>query len=147
MELHKAQQLAFELMGKHGLGGWSFRFDRARRRFGCCHMSKKVISLSFCMVELNSEEAVRDTILHEIAHALSPVHAHGKVWREKCIEIGANPSRCYADEVATPALAWKGTCPVCGLVIKKARRPHFKSWHRNCGSARQLISWERNIIQ
>ena len=144
MELHKAQELALELMKKHGLGHWSFRFDHARRRFGCCHLDKRIISLSFRITALNNEEAVRDTILHEIAHALSPMMGHGEIWKAKCMEIGANPSRCYGDEVATPALAWKGTCPVCGLIIKKSRKPRFKSWHRHCGNVGQLIVWERN---
>jgi predicted SprT family Zn-dependent metalloprotease len=144
MELHKAQQLAIELMQQHGLNDWCFRFDRARRRFGCCHLTKKVISLSFRIVELNNEQEVKDTILHEIAHALTPMKGHGYAWRKKCIEIGANPIRCYSNEIITPQLAWQGSCPVCGLMMRKARKPRFKSWHRNCGSIFQTISWKKD---
>ena len=99
------------------------------------------------MAELNSEEAVKDTILHEIAHALSPQFGHGPAWRQKCLEIGANPNRCYDDQVVTPGLKWKGTCPVCSVVLQKARKPRMKSWHRNCGDINHLMVWQRNQEQ
>ena len=45
---HDAQELARELMRRHGLfdAGWRFRFDHARRRFGCCRYGPKLITLS-----------------------------------------------------------------------------------------------------
>jgi protein subunit release factor A len=46
MELQKAKELAESLMAHHGLQGWHFRFDRAKRRFGCCKYRTKTISLS-----------------------------------------------------------------------------------------------------
>ena len=73
MELADAESLALELMRQHGLlPRWKFKFDRAIRRFGCCNEGKRLISLSARLTELNSEYEVRDTILHEIAHANDP---------------------------------------------------------------------------
>ena len=72
MNLKDAEELALSLMRKHGLSHWEFGFDRAKRRFGACNFSKKRISLSKYLTEVNEIEQVRDTILHEIAHALAP---------------------------------------------------------------------------
>ena len=127
MELAKAQKLADELMTLHGLHypKWSFKFDHAKRRFGVCKYNRLggqifrgEISLSKHLVLLNDEEKVKDTILHEIAHALTPGHGHDVVWKRKCIEIGAKPERCYSSkEVNTIPLSqfkYLATCGGCG---------------------------------
>jgi predicted metal-dependent hydrolase len=103
VNLFDAQHLARALMRQHGLAKWTFRFDHARRRFGSCRARQKVITLSRPLTFLNPEPEVRDTILHEIAHALAPDDGHGALWKQKCVEIGARPIRCYGDEtVASP---------------------------------------------
>lgn len=49
---------------------------------------------------------IRDTILHEIAHALvGPNHCHDLVWKAKCLEIGATPRRCGASHDADRQMA------------------------------------------
>src|SRR6476620_7955328 len=100
----EARDLATRLMREHNLVGWTFRFDHARRRFGSCRTREKVITLSRPLTILNTIDQVRDTVLHEIAHALTPGDGPGLRWRQKCREIGAKPARCYTDEeVALPA--------------------------------------------
>jgi hypothetical protein len=90
-------------MIRHGLSDWAFRFDHARRRFGSCQRQRKLITLSRPLTFLNNEDQVRDTLLHEIAHALTPGEGHSDRWRAKCVEIGAKPKRCYGDdEVVSP---------------------------------------------
>jgi hypothetical protein len=72
---------------------------------------------------LNDEREVRDTILHEIAHALAPPGAgHGAKWQAVALSIGCSGRRCYGQEVARPAPKFKGTCPVCRRVIYRHRR-------------------------
>src|ERR1700730_11711223 len=94
-KLIHVQTLAEELMRIHGLiPGWSFAFDRAKRRLGCCHYPKKLITLSGFYSQNNPMEAIRNTILHEIAHALTPKQGHNRVWRAKALEIGCNGQRC-----------------------------------------------------
>jgi len=71
-----ARILAVTLMQQHGLVGWTFKFDHARRRFGCCNFTRRTISLSRPLTFLNDDAEVRDTILHEIAHALAGLPEH-----------------------------------------------------------------------
>ena len=96
--------LADELMQEHGLvaDGWTLGIDSGRRRAGCTRFSDKVISFSRYYIATASDEDMRDTILHEIAHALVPPtrgangqrDSHGPQWRRKAISIGCTGRRC-----------------------------------------------------
>lgn len=124
MTLEQAEELAKYLMKLHGVSReWSFAFDRSKVRFGKCDYRRKQISLSRYLVELNGEDEVQDTMLHEIAHALLPRGAgHGPAWRSLALSIGCNGRRCYGGEVARPRPKYKGTCPSCSTVIYRHRR-------------------------
>ena len=103
MTLFETQTLAKTLLRQHGLLDWKFRFDRARRRFGSCSVRRKTITLSRAITMMNSDEQIRDTILHEIAHALTPGDGHGSRWKAMCVKIGAKPERCFTEkEVVVP---------------------------------------------
>jgi predicted SprT family Zn-dependent metalloprotease len=124
MKLDDARSLAIALMQRHDLPrDWSFAFDGSKVRFGKCDYRNKRISLSRCLVEANAVEVVRETILHEIAHALAPHGAgHGPIWRSLALSIGANGFRCYGSEVQRPQPKFCGTCCGCGRVIYRHRR-------------------------
>lgn len=124
MELGQARKLADGLMRLHKLSPkWTFKFDRSKVSFGKCYYAEKQISLSRHLVKLNDEDDVRDTILHEIAHALAPRGAgHGAAWQSVAQSIGCNGRRCYGAEVVRPAPKYRGTCPSCKLVIYRHRR-------------------------
>ena len=62
--------LARELLAAHGLTGWSFRLNRSQVNLGLCRYGPRTVELSSPFVEHNPEEVVRDTLLHEVAHAL-----------------------------------------------------------------------------
>lgn len=130
--------MAFELMSQHGLSDWHFRFDHARRRFGCCRYRQKLITLSRPLVLLNQENQVRDTILHEIAHALTPDDGHGVRWRAKCVEIGADPARCFDDEAvrspARPPARYRLGCKRCDWWIDRRRVTRNRYICRRCRS-------------
>jgi len=125
MHPYAAQQLALSLLHLHGLSDWHFRFDHARRRFGSCRAGRKLITLSRSLVILNDESEVRDTLLHEIAHALSPGDGHGRLWRAACRRIGARPVRCYSDDaVVSPprkAARYRFGCRACGWSVERRR--------------------------
>ncbi len=82
MTLTDARTLAHTLLNKHELHDWTFAFNRRKRAFGLCDFRKRTIYLSAVLTELNDEAEVRDTLLHEIAHALAtPKARHGPVWQ------------------------------------------------------------------
>ena len=104
MDLRTAEGMARELLAEHGLHGWSFRFDRARVRAGACHYGTRTITLSPWITAAHDPSQVRETLLHEIAHALvGPRHAHDAVWRARARSIGARttPAPSGAGEPAS----------------------------------------------
>lgn len=122
MDLYDAQQLANELMQKHltnddGTMSWSFRWDRAKTRAGCCSWKNRAIQLSMPQTKLHTEDVVRDTILHEIAHALAGArHGHDAHWRSICRQVGAIPQRCLTshneagEKIEAVEAPWQGSC-------------------------------------
>lgn len=124
MKLGDARRLALRLMRAHKVPmDWTFQFDWSKVRFGKCNFARSEISLSRHLVELNDETEVRETILHEIAHALAPRGAgHGPRWRAIAKSIGCQAKRCYGEEVVRPSPKYKGMCPTCRRVIYRHRR-------------------------
>jgi predicted SprT family Zn-dependent metalloprotease len=115
--------LARGLMGLHGLSGWGFEFDNAKTRAGVCRSARRVLGLSRPLTLLHTEDEVRETILHEIAHALvGAEHGHGPVWQAKAREIGCTGARCITSRNGSIEADWIGTCPA-GHRIARHRRP------------------------
>lgn len=84
--------LARGLMDRHGLGEWTFAFLEAKRRLGDCHFEDRLIRIGRAHALDAGEAEVRDTILHEIAHALAgPEARHGPAWKAIARRIGATP--------------------------------------------------------
>ena len=109
-------RLARTLMNEHGLGHWTFQWDRAVKRLGRCSYASRTISLSKPLALRVGDDEIRDTILHEIAHGLvGPGHGHDRIWMAKAREIGARPERCVklTAEQRVPK-PWVGTCPTEG---------------------------------
>lgn len=158
MDLQDAEYLAGDLIAEHlndhlktGERPWDFAFDRAVRRFGCCHWRTRRITLSRHLVLLNDEEQVRDVVLHEVAHALAGHRAgHGPEWRRMARVVGARPERCYPATVATPPRPWTATCPSCSRTWEHYRRAEGMacarcSWRHDGGSydPGSVLRWER----
>lgn len=85
------------LMEEHRLfeKGWTYTLDRAKRRLGQCDPNMKTISLSAEHVFHHDRHSIKETVLHEIAHALvGPGHGHDEVWQAKAVELGTPPTKC-----------------------------------------------------
>ena len=84
--------MARRLMDEQGLTGWTLAFGEARKRLGDCHFRHHVIRISRTHALEGSEEQIRDTVLHEIAHAIAGHGAgHGPLWKATARRIGATP--------------------------------------------------------
>lgn len=131
MEKDLAEKLALDLIRQHNLIEYNFQWTEGKRIFGYCNYNKKIIGLSLPLTELNSEEEVKDTILHEIAHALAGKGTgHGNKWKEMCLKIGAKPERCWdKNNVKEPEGKYIVSCSTCGYV----RQAHRKKKKVACG--------------
>ncbi len=145
MTLGDARALATSLLQAHGLTDWTFAFDRARRRLGSCQPQRKRITLSAPLTHLNDPQVVRDTLLHEIAHALTPGDGHGARWRATCLRIGARPERLAApDEVVLPPAPYALVCDRCGMRYPRYRRSRQRYSCGRChrrGGAEAPLRW------
>jgi predicted SprT family Zn-dependent metalloprotease len=147
-EIHrKAEQVARILMAKHGLTNYSFSWMRAKRICGLCSYPRYnrcgVISLSHYYVANNSEADIVDTILHEIAHALSPGAKHGPAWQSTCVKIGARPQRLADSSVVMPKGNLVAECQCCGRIYRKHRLRSGWTYHCSyCGRLEGKLKYE-----
>jgi superfamily II DNA or RNA helicase len=147
MTRHEAAQFARDELNKHGLADWSIRLTATTQGpVGKCIPKDKCIILNAHHVDTHPDEEIKDTILHEIAHALTPGHGHDADWRDRAIEIGCkNLGLCPAlSEQAIDAIRsgaelevtfeeevirkpkytvtrLQDKCAVCGKVAKSVR--------------------------
>ena len=134
MILQEAETLALLHMEEWGINNkFTFEFEDCKSTLGRCHFLKKKITLSKWYAELNDEEEIEDTILHEIAHALAWINnkcrGHGKVWKDWARKVGANPQRCGKSNLNHPENHYKyvDTCS-CGLTYKRHRKSDFRQY-------------------
>ncbi len=126
-----------ECRSKWGLGGWELRFSNQKRKLGYCKPQRKIISLSLAYMETNPIAVIRDTLLHEVAHALHYIETgstgHGRRWKEIAVEVGCEPRRC-ADLNGTnlPRGKYMGICPECGKSTPFYRQVHREYSCRFC---------------
>lgn len=137
------KQLADSLLTEHGLyqQGWRFRWDNGKRRAGACHYADLHITGSRYLLPTAPDAQIRETLLHEIAHALTPGRGHGPVWRAKLIEIGGSGARTHRLE--TVKGRYDVVCENCGPVGNNHRSS--RAWdlrlyrHRPCGGRMFLV--------
>ena len=130
--LESVQSLARSLLREHGLKRWVFGFDHSTRRAGCCNYQAKRISIALDLAANGSENDIRDTLLHEIAHALvGRRHHHDAVWNTKALEIGASGERTHRLQFSKPR--WSVTCEN-RCWTNTAQRRNRRLICRRCGS-------------
>ncbi len=137
MNLTEAQELTEQYLRVHGLAqqGWTFAWLHKSRTFGQCSYTDREICLSRSATQVNDIAQVRNTIIHEIAHALTPRHGHDAVWRRKCLDLGGDGKRCVdtnRDTVVVPPMKWIGRCPQCGWSAGRDRLTAKTRQHTIC---------------
>jgi hypothetical protein len=133
MDQAAALRLGRRLLREHGLLDWTVVLDHARARFGVCRPHRREIGLSRSLTELCSADEVRNTLLHEIAHALvGAEHGHDAVWRAQALAIGSDGRR--TDDIPEEAQGlWLGRCPA-GHTVRRHRRPRRVGACRLCSA-------------
>ena len=90
--LNAVAAAARRLMDEHGLADWTLAFLESGRRLGDCNFRERVIRIGRAHALEDGEERIRDTVLHEIAHAIAGSKAgHGPLWKATARRIGATP--------------------------------------------------------
>lgn len=135
MTRYEVERYAREMLLRWNLHDWRFEWDNAKTRIGQCKSRRKVISLSRPFFERGlSDVEIKDTVLHEIAHALTPGAGHGPKWRLMCLQVGARPERCA--DVPRIQGNWVATCWQCLRRVTYHRRPKVRRSCKKCSGGR-----------
>lgn len=129
LALQLMDELGRELLGDPlAVRGWTFGFDRARKRLGVCRIHEKRITLSTHLAQTLPAADVEDTVRHEIAHAIDAERrgrsSHDRTWKAIAVACGATPARCFDGDLPDdPRAPYVATCPSCGASHSYYRQP------------------------
>ncbi len=158
-KLNHAITLTRILLNEHNLIGWGVDTNRRNRSFGLCSYRTKTISFSSILIPNCTEEAIWNTVTHEVAHAIAGHSAgHGYAWQRIHKQLGGNAERCGGDdnyiggnngrkELLQSTAKYIGRCPN-GHEVFKFRIP--KNDH-SCGKCsprfdrKHLITYSLNV--
>jgi len=133
-------RFAWDKLGQYDLRekGWTVTILPSKLRnmknstIGHCDYRRKEIVVSLEWLLNNDLEEMKQTVLHEIAHALlmnKPHRHNSQIFKEKCMEVGLQPHKKVTRPFARRQVKeYTGTCPVCGKVYIKSRR-----YNGSCG--------------
>ena len=141
MTMTEARSLTRFLLDEQGLTEWTVVFNNRKKTAGLCNYSTKEIALSKYLLAQRTSEDSKDTITHEIAHALTRGHRHDAVWAAKHRELGGNGKRCFEhlDENAP----WIATCEH-GVKTARYRAPkRLTGWSCMCLAGKSTVTWEK----
>jgi hypothetical protein len=92
--LEKVSLLAREQMEQYGVQDMKFRYTYSKRFLGQC--SPRKISLQLNHALDSSMEEIKNTLLHEVAHAVvGSKHGHRLIWQQKAREMGVTGTENY----------------------------------------------------
>lgn len=159
MTINQAIILTKKFISNHTeLKGWTATLNYRKRAFGVCNYGKRQIELSAHLIPVMTENAIKDTIIHEIAHALTRGHKHDNVWRSKCIELGGNGERVGGsdkyeggktgqDVIQQKLAKYTMVCPCCGKKVYKNRKPANKISCGICFPRKYNETYRLSLIQ
>lgn len=143
MPLDLIESYADDMFRQYGLHeqGWTFGFEVTVSRGGVCDYTNKQIrmSVSYCLKA--DAHDIRDTVLHEMAHALvGPGHNHDRVWRAMARSIGCSGDVTTNVRIRESKLSkYVGSCDCSNAwtrnrLTKRARRVI-------CSECKSSIDW------
>lgn len=120
-----------DLLADNGLTGWRTEISRGRRTIGMCMYNTKTIKLSKYHLEKDDDVYIKDTIIHEVAHALNPDDKHGPSWRKTARALGGTGDQ-YTKHSDYPS-KWATMC-ANGHESKMFRWNQKSIYNCKCGS-------------
>ena len=158
MNMNELKKLVNELTNEHEVN-LPIVFRNTLRAHGSVHaIGGKPVQMSFSRhLTRMSDDDIRDTILHEIAHALDYKQrgksGHDEAWKAICRKIGAKPSRSSENGFPRDLFKYEIKCTNCGQVVayrqvasKRTIERIARSRHTECGDKGTLEIVKRNII-
>ena len=128
-----------DALGQEHLGrplqdlGWTFRWDRARRRLGLCTWKTggrlvRTVSLSRPLAASLGWAVMEDVARHEVAHALDyetrARSAHDAAWKAWAARCGADPTAAYDGPIPDDGTSrLVARCPACAFARPFHRTP------------------------
>ncbi len=94
-KVDKYLDICKQLLIDHGILDYTVGIINSRYVNGQCNSISKKVSLNIDLILYQNEAKIRNTILHEIAHALTPGAGHRFKWQEKAKELGVTWTRNY----------------------------------------------------
>lgn len=120
----EATRMTRDILTEHGLGHWKIVFDNKARTAGWCNHGITTIGYSKKLLAARPYMDSRNTVLHELAHALvGPRHGHNVIWQRKCLELGGDGKQKH--NFVNPEAPWMARCEhgcVCDFHRKPTRR-------------------------
>lgn len=134
----EVENAVYVTLRQYGLDEWSVGFSKRKRVNGLCKYKKKVVELSYALVNKAEAEEINNTILHEIAHAIvGPRQKHNKIWQTKFLEIGGDGKR-LGNNYIEDGYNWIRFCPDYHFIqrLYRKRKGHFL-----CPTCHKDIQW------
>lgn len=137
MRHEDAQALAERLIKEHLPEGWTFIWTKQTRGFGKCWTRSERIGLSKANTPHETDEAVEQTLLHEIAHGIAgEKHGHDREWKRIARSIGVKNPKATRARTCAPENAPTPTWVLLfgeDILIEYLRKPPtgtFETLHR-----------------
>lgn len=148
-DAQSVQRMADALIAEHLGAPWTFGFDNAKRRAGACDFARHRITLSRYLSARYDDHTNRQTILHEIAHALVGAEAgHNAQWKRSALSLGYVGGVTHHGETAEELAPWVGVCPA-GHIAYRHRRTTRPTSCAKCSprfDSAYLFTWSHREI-
>ena len=149
MNSSEIAHLARQLMNEHGLTHWVVNLDRAEVRAGQCRFTTRTLGFSPKVMNQFPPERVKNTVLHEIAHALvGPGHGHDATWKAMAKKIGCDANRTYNSTGVSINYKYTVVCDaghVCGNYVRQSKSVTTKKRCALCWRGSRTISYLRFV--
>lgn len=114
----EVRKYAESKLAEHRLEGWTIVLkEDIAGAAGLCNTTTKTITFSVDYLLQVPGDVWKNTVLHEIAHALTPRQNHNRLWKSVFKAIGGNGERMvesFARKVNPETYRWVGRCAACG---------------------------------